>query len=146
MTLNEIITRAASVYPECWVLQYWDMKRQCAVENRDGGDTLAEFVALELHDTFDPDASDREQLDMAIRKMREAGSDLHAVAAALDNQKKLLGDRAADAQGSPWGYRLLPSEEMFRSAKTMVVGNLMRMAEVRDRAFDELSKALGELS
>ena len=66
MTLNEIITRAASVYPECWVLQYWDMKRQCAVENRDGGDTLAEFVALELYQTFDPEASDGQQLDMAI--------------------------------------------------------------------------------
>ncbi|MBT7066161.1 MAG: hypothetical protein HN919_07645 [Verrucomicrobia bacterium] len=85
MTLNEMITRAASVYPECWVLQYWNMDKHCAVENRDGGDTLAEFVARELQDIFDPDASDREQLDMAIRKMREAATDLQAVATALDN-------------------------------------------------------------
>ena len=47
MTLNEIITRAASVYPDCWVLQYWSMDKQCAVENRDGGDTLAQFIARE---------------------------------------------------------------------------------------------------
>ena len=51
------------------------------------GDTLVEFVARELHETFDPDASDRDQLDMAIRKMREAATDLQAVATALDNLK-----------------------------------------------------------
>ena len=33
-----------------------------------------EFVARKMHETFDPDSSDKEQLDMAIRKMREAGS------------------------------------------------------------------------
>ena len=88
MTLNAIVTRAASVYPDCWVLQYWDMKKQCTVDNREGGDTLAQFIARELHETFDPDAPDKEQLDMAIRKMREAAKDLQAVAASLDNLKR----------------------------------------------------------
>jgi hypothetical protein len=46
MTLNEIMTRAASVYPECWVLKYWNMDKQCVVENNCGSDTLAEFVAF----------------------------------------------------------------------------------------------------
>ena len=88
MTLNEIITRAASVYPDCWVLQYWDTERQCAVLNPEAGDTLAQFIASELHETFDPDTSDAEQLDMAIRKMRDAANDLHAVVEALMNLKQ----------------------------------------------------------
>ena len=88
MTLNEIITRAASVYPDCWVLQYWDTSNQCAVFNRDGGDTLAQFIAFELHETYDPEASDDEQLDMAIRKMREAANDIKAVELALSNLKE----------------------------------------------------------
>ncbi len=88
MTLNEIITRAASVYPDCWILQYWDMGRQCATRNRDGGDTLAEFIASELYQTYDPDAGDESQLDTAIRKIREATNDLGAVVAALENMKK----------------------------------------------------------
>ncbi len=87
MTLNEIITRAASVYPDCWVLQYWDMDKQCAVFNRDGGDALAQFVAWEIYETFDPEVGDDEQLDMAIRKMREAANDLRAVVTALENLK-----------------------------------------------------------
>ncbi len=85
MTLNKIIARAASVYPDCWVLQYWDMQKQCAVFNREGGDTLAQFIAWELYETFDPDTGDEEQLSMAIRKMQEAVSDLQAVATALEN-------------------------------------------------------------
>ena len=88
MTLNEIITRVASVYPDCWVLQYWDMKKQCAVLNRDGGDTLAQFIAWEIYETFDPDEGDDEQLDMAIRKMRESVRDLRAVVTALENLKQ----------------------------------------------------------
>lgn len=88
MTLNEIITRAASVYPDCWVLQYWDTRRQCAVRNKEGGDTLAEFIAVELYETFDADASDAEQLDTAIVKMQEAANDLQAIVVALENLKQ----------------------------------------------------------
>ena len=95
MTLNEIITRAASVYPDCWVMQYWNMKKRCAVSNRYGGDTLAQFIAMELCETFDPDSGDEEQLDMAIRKMLEAATDLQAVAVALENLKQERMDRAA---------------------------------------------------
>jgi hypothetical protein len=45
-------------------------------------------VAGELRATFDPDASDREQIDMAIRKMRGAATELQAVATALDSLKR----------------------------------------------------------
>ena len=88
MTLNELITRAASVYPDCWIVQYWDMDRQCAVFNNEGGDTLAQFIAWELYETFDPEAGDEDQLDTAIRKMREAANDLNAIVTALENLKQ----------------------------------------------------------
>jgi len=87
LNLNTIITRASSVYPDCWVLQYWDTDKQCAVFNRDGGDTLAQFIAWEIYETFDPEVGDAEQLDTAIRKMREAAHDLYAVVTALENLK-----------------------------------------------------------
>ena len=95
MTLNEIVTRAASAYPDCWVLQYWNMKKQCVVSNRYGGDSLAQFIAQELQDTYDPDASDDDQLDMAVRKMREAAADLQAIVLALANLKQERIDKAA---------------------------------------------------
>ena len=85
MELNRIITRAASAYPECWVMQYWDMKKECAVSNRDGGDTLAEFIAHEIEATYDPDASESEQINTAARKIQEAANDLQVVATAIDN-------------------------------------------------------------
>ena len=87
MTLNEIITCAASGYPDRCVLQYWDAERQCAVVNADGGDTLAQFIAGELFETFDSEADDSEQLDTAIRKMREAANELQAVVTALELMK-----------------------------------------------------------
>ena len=91
MTLNEIITRAASAYPECYVLEFWDRDKQCAVENRSAGDGLAEFIAWELQDTFDAEASDEEQISTAIRKIREAAKDVNAVAMALEHLKQEKG-------------------------------------------------------
>jgi len=85
MTLGEIISRAASAYPDAYILTYWDQKNQCAVPNRVGGDKLAEFIAFELEETYDPDADDKEQLDTAIEKMRSAAADLQSVVAALEN-------------------------------------------------------------
>jgi len=85
MDLNRIVARAASAYPECWVLQYWSMKNACAVHNRDGGDSLAEFIAHEIEETYDPGATEVEQINTAARKIREAANDLHVVATAIDN-------------------------------------------------------------
>ena len=94
MTLNEIVTRAASVYPDCWVLQYWDMDKQYAVSNKDGGDSLAEFIAMELYETFDPEGSDQQQIAMAVRKMRDAAGELQAVVTALENLKQEMAENS----------------------------------------------------
>ena len=83
MTLNALITRAASVYPDAYVLQYWDLGKQQPRPNPLGGDTLAQFVAQEIAETYDEEASDAEQIEMAASKMREAARDLDAVANAL---------------------------------------------------------------
>ena len=85
MKLGTIVSRAASAYPDAYVLQFFDLNRDCAVANRAGGDGLAEFIAWELYETFDPEVSDDEQLQTAIENMRSAQQALYSVATALEN-------------------------------------------------------------
>lgn len=83
MTLNQLISRAASVYPEAYVLEYWDSENEEPKENPVGGDTLAQFIAQELSETFDPDAEEAAQIDEAVRVMQSAADDLAEVARSL---------------------------------------------------------------
>ena len=83
MNLNRLITTAAGTYPEAFILMYWDINTSEPKDNPAGGDTLAAFVARELADTYDEEASDAEKIATATRKMREAARDLDAVAGAL---------------------------------------------------------------
>ncbi len=92
MTINKLIAAAASVYPEAYVLNYWDAESREPKENSDGGDTLAFFIARELADTYDGAATDMKKIETAARKMREAANDLQAVADALTGLKP--GDTA----------------------------------------------------
>ena len=85
MTLNQIICRAASVYPDGFILEYWDMQESQPRDNVTGGDTLAEFVARELNDTFDPEADEATQIATAVRAMQTAADDLQAVAHSLSD-------------------------------------------------------------
>lgn len=84
MTLHQLIHRAASVCPDAAVLDYWDEKHECPVDNPGGGDTLALFIAWELYETFDPDADDEQQISTAIGAMRRAGDCLRDVETALN--------------------------------------------------------------
>lgn len=85
MTLNQLIFRAASTSPDAQVMDYWDQEFEEPTDNAEGCDTLAEFIAKELHGTFDEDASDSEQLATAVKVMQSAADDLAAVACALAN-------------------------------------------------------------
>lgn len=85
MTLNQLISRAASTYPDAYVLQYWDMQAEAPLDNPEGGDTLAAFVATELADTYDSEASDGEQIATAVKVMQTAADDLQSVADGLSN-------------------------------------------------------------
>ena len=88
MTLNQLICSAASVYPEAFVLEYWSMAESEPQENRMCGDTLAEFIAREIYDTYDVNASDAEQIVSAVKAMQAAANDLQKVADALSNLAK----------------------------------------------------------
>ncbi len=85
MKLNQLVCRAASAYPEAFVMEYWSAEKEEPVKNPGGGDTLAEFVALELYESYDPEASDDEQLATAVKVMQSAADDIQAVAHALAN-------------------------------------------------------------
>jgi hypothetical protein len=92
MTLNQLICRAASAYPEAYVLQYWDMEKQEPKHNPVGGDTLAQFIAQELADTFDGEAGETQQINEAVRVIQSAADDLAAVAC-------VLGELATERKG-----------------------------------------------
>ncbi len=85
MTLNQLVLRAASTYPDAAILLYWDLDNEQPRKNPDGGDTLAEFVAFELAETFDPDADDGTQIATAVKAMQNAADEIGAVAHALSN-------------------------------------------------------------
>lgn len=85
MTMNQIICRSASAYPDALVMEYWDSQREQPKENIRPGDLLAEFIANELYDSYDVEASDEDQLATAVMKMQSAADDLQAVAHALAN-------------------------------------------------------------
>ena len=87
MTLNQLIAAAAGAYPEAYVLNYWNTEASEPKDNPIGGDTLAAFIARELADTYDEEASDAEKIETAARKMQEASRDLQAVANALAGLK-----------------------------------------------------------
>ena len=84
MTLNRLICRAASGYPDAHVLAYWDFASAKPRSNPQGSDTLAYFVALELAVTFDPEASEDDQVSEAVRAMTRAAQDLQSVICALE--------------------------------------------------------------
>ena len=88
MTLNQLICSAASVYPDAFILEYWDKESSEPQENRMGGDTLAQFIAQEIYDTYDVNASDAEQVASAVKAMQTAADDLQRVADALSNLAK----------------------------------------------------------
>lgn len=85
MTLSQLICRAASVYTDAAVLDYFDLQSEELVEDHESGDTLALFIAQELSDTYDPDASDCDQVASAVRTIQRAADELGMVAHALSD-------------------------------------------------------------
>ena len=87
MILNQLICRAASVYPEAGVLDYWDLEEGGPRENRDGGDSLARFIAMEIADTFEEGGDELRQVRSAAGAIRAAADELNAVAHALERME-----------------------------------------------------------
>lgn len=84
MELNDLISTAASGYPDAQVLEYWAFAGAKPRSNPDGGDTLACFVAMELAETFDPEASTTDQVSEAVRALNRAVEDLQTVIDAIE--------------------------------------------------------------
>lgn len=77
MTLDDLIRVASDAYPD-------DCVWRCYKDTDPVGDTLADFIARELADTFDETASDADKLEEAIRAMKKAQDELGDVVEALE--------------------------------------------------------------
>jgi hypothetical protein len=99
MKLNELIEIVSAAYPDGLIaVEYWDFKRECPRRNPKGGDTLALFIALEIKDTYDADASDEQQMEEVVRVLTRAQGDLAAVGSALtaELEKRQGGQHARE--------------------------------------------------
>jgi len=93
MKLQQIIDLADKVYSDGLIAQYWDEKRQRVWSDRhckDVGDGLARFILIELVETFDPEATDEEQLNEAIRVMETAEKQIGSVIGAFEKEYNRL--------------------------------------------------------
>lgn len=84
MSLDEIIAIADDHYPDGLVGRHHEGEKVY--------DTLAEFIAVELKDTYDPDASSEAQLREALRAMETARDELEEVVTGF--RRSLKGQEA----------------------------------------------------
>ena len=84
MEKKELMDRANRFYPDGFLQEYLDEQGDYCPKTH-GGDGLANFIASELDETFDSDASDEDQLSEAKRVMHTALGDILAVIAGLDD-------------------------------------------------------------
>ena len=97
MTLEALIDLVDAHYPDELVGRYFRGEKDC-------GDSLAQFLALELRDTFDEDASDEDQLGAADDAIEMAVQELIGVQEALAaEQQKLRRAAYAKEKGAATG-------------------------------------------
>jgi hypothetical protein len=87
MTLNQIMFRVASAYPEC-LLDYWELAAQKPRRSTDGGDYVAKFVVHAIHASYDSQATDCEQTASAVIAVQRGADRLNATAHALANMSR----------------------------------------------------------
>jgi hypothetical protein len=97
MKLSKIIAIADKVYPEGLVGMAF--KTKAFSSKKSVGDGLAEFIARELEDTYDPKASKEDQLEEAKRVMENAWKELNDVYNAF------LIARRGSCRTCPGGWR-----------------------------------------
>jgi len=81
MDLNKLIEIVDEGYPDGFVKRCFDNPK------KDHGDTLALFIAREVGDNFDPEASDKEQIEETLRVVFNARRELDAVCDVLKSVK-----------------------------------------------------------
>ena len=81
MQLVDLLNKANKGYKDGYLENYFDPKTGEFVQGK--GDTLAEFIVVELQETFDPKASDEAQINEALRAMDMARRDIDSVMQSL---------------------------------------------------------------
>lgn len=89
MNLLQLQQLADEAYGDGSMTPYYNRKTGKPVMNpKDGGDTLAKFIAIELGETFVADAPEGDQLAEAIRVMLMAEKNIGDVTAALMSKQR----------------------------------------------------------
>ncbi len=84
MKLVELLERASQGYPDQYLREYYD--RETGKRNHGSGDALAEFIVVELSETFVPDADDGAQIGIGINVLENAINDLQDTIDALERE------------------------------------------------------------
>ncbi len=82
MKLLQLLNAANQGYPDGDLAEYYDPKT--GKRKSGSGDTLAQFIVLELIDTFDSKSSDDSQIGIATQILERARTDLLGVIQALE--------------------------------------------------------------
>jgi hypothetical protein len=87
MKLEKIIKITDAAYPDGLIQQAFDANKDRGAEDEliSVGDGLAEFIAREITETYDPRASSLEQIKEARRVMDNARTELGNVCQALSD-------------------------------------------------------------
>jgi hypothetical protein len=86
MTLDDLIKIANSEYGDDLISRYYEARKEREEPPKDDiGDTLAKFIVIELCETFDGAATDKDQLSEAARVMNSAMRQVGDVADAFEN-------------------------------------------------------------
>ncbi len=86
MTKLKLMQIANEAYPDGFIANYFNSKTGDHTKHHKG-DSLAYFIASELDETFNPEATKEEQLNEAIRVMTNARDDLQLVIDHLRENK-----------------------------------------------------------
>ena len=88
MKINDLMRLVAANYDDGFTDTYWDYGMEVPVEA--SGDTLAQFIVREIYETFDPEASDYDQLEEAYRVICSAKRQLRDLCDALTAAQERL--------------------------------------------------------
>lgn len=79
MSLKDLITLVNDAYPDDQIEMHFDDEKNRPIDAKNSGDGLALFIVRELCETFDPQASRKDQLEEALRVMEVARDELARV-------------------------------------------------------------------
>lgn len=79
MTLDALMHIADDAYPDGLVWEYY-------TDPTASGDTLAQFIMIEIRDTFDATSTDVRQLEQAVCVMDRASREMDRVTEALHTE------------------------------------------------------------